>query len=486
MTLLVPNSPLRRLRKWLDRFPAPEGGLFLVGGGVRDLVLGRPIRDLDLVCRGAANFSARIAAGPGTRLVPLGHDHDPPSYRVVFRDDLAKELNIPSNFLDITEIHGRDIIDDLQRRDFTVNAMALELNSFSATRTHLPNMIDPHGGLADLRGGLVRHTGPLTIAQDPVRILRGFRLRAQLGWRIDPATFADFADHASALSAIAAERINLELRLILECPCGGNLLPELDRAGVLPVLFPEIEAMRGCSQNHFHHLDVLGHSLFAVEQLEICLAGLETLFGPQHEQVRQNLSAWRLPWLKLAVFLHDVGKPQSRGRNPSTGRTTFYGHDALGAEKAHAIAGRLRLSAAERDYIASLIRHHMHIGTLLRPEAKKKARLRWMRRLGSDLIPATLLCLADIRATLGPGSLLQDRRDQEKQSINLVSEYLEEAQTTLTASPLLTGRDLLALGMIPGPALGRTLKLLQEAQDSGEITNREQAVKMARELIQTE
>ncbi|GAB6057235.1 HD domain-containing protein [Desulfonatronum parangueonense] len=449
---------------------------------MRDLALGRPLKDLDLVCRGAAEFSALIAAEPGTRLVPLGQDHDPPSYRVVFRDDLAKQLNIPSNFMDITEVFGRDIIDDLKRRDFTVNAMALELKNCSAP--HSPNVIDPHGGLADLRSGLVRRTGPRTIQQDPARILRGFRMRAQLGWRIDPQTFNDFTDHASALSAIAAERVHPELRLILECPGGGNLLSEMDQVGVLPVLFLEIQAMRGCTQNHFHHLDVLGHSIFAVEQLEICLAELETLFGPLHDPVRQNLSGWRLPWLKLAVFLHDVGKPQSKGRNPSTGRTTFYGHDALGAEMAHAMAGRLRLSGAERDYIASLIRHHMHIGTLLRPEAKKKARLRWMRRLGPDLIPATLLCLADIRATLGPGSLLQDRQEQEKQSIRLVHEYLEEAQTTLTASPLLTGRDLLALGMLPGPALGRTLKLLQEAQDAGEIMNREQALEMAQRIMQ--
>lgn len=483
------DSPLDALLRRLKPVPRPENGLFLVGGGVRDLLLNRPIKDVDLVCRGAAEFSARLATALGARWVPLGQDHDPPNYRIVLPDHRGENRAHLPDFLDVTEMHGLDIIQDLGRRDFTVNAMGMKLEPKIGTESDTEAvtnpeslLIDPHAGLTDLRKGLVRMTARQVIADDPLRILRGFRLRSQLGWRIDPETLREFSACASALTRTAAERISAELRLILESTGGGKLLSELDQAGVLAELFPEIRSMRGCSQNQYHHLDVLGHSLLAVEQCEALLTELRPLFGPQVDTVAAHLAGWRLPWLKLAVLLHDIGKPQTKGRNPNTGRVTFYGHDALSAEMMRTIALRLRLSAMERDYLISLIRHHMHIGALLRPQATKKARLRWMRRLGPDLVPATLLCMADIRATCGPGSTARSRREQETQSIRLIQEYLSEAQTTLTTAALLNGHDLLALGIPAGPAMGQMLKQLREAQDAGEIGTRDEALDMVKKI----
>ncbi len=473
-------------------------GIYLVGGGVRDLLLGRSLKDVDLACRDAEAVALGLAKALGGRFVPLGQDHDPPSFRVVLRDVDQTGALPDFSFLDVTEIHGRDIFDDLARRDFTVNAMALPLALLpealvgtlnDAARKSSPwsgELLDPHSGRLDALQGLIRRTGPRTLAEDPLRILRGFRLRAQLGWTIEPATLDDMTRHAHTLANISGERVRSELRLILECPGGGRLLAEMDRAGVLAVLFPEVRDMRDCEQNHFHHLDVFDHSLAAVEQCEILLADLEALFGELRGQIFGAMEGWRLPWLKLAVLLHDIGKPGTRALSPiknGVRRITFYGHDALGAAMAESVAARLRLSTAERKYVTGLIRHHLHVGVLLRPGAKLKARLRWMRRLGPDLIPSVLLCLADIRATLGPASSLQEHQSQEAQSVTLIREYLVQAQTTISVAPLITGHDLLALGQPPGPALGHTLKQLREAQDAGEIRNRQEALALADQLL---
>ena len=490
------SSQLRLVRiiEAVQRIMRPEQGVYLVGGGVRDLLLGRPLNDLDLACHNAGQFARKLSEALDGRLVPLGQDHVPPSFRVVFRNVAPKTPDTRPPFLDVTEIHGKDIGEDLARRDFTVNAMALDLRDLPPQAVGLPtaqdqfpapwsrNLIDPCGGLTDVRDGLLRRTGPLAMEQDPLRILRGFRFRAQLGWDIEPATLADITAWAPELARMPGERIAVELRLTLEPPGTGRLLAEMERAGVLDVLFPEIQALRGCTQNHFHHLDVFEHSLAAVQEIDALLGGLAHLFGAGAESVLHNLQGWRAPWLKLAVLLHDLGKPAAKGRNPATGRITFYGHDDLGAVMAETATLRLRLSGAERDYIAGLVRHHLHVGVLLRPEGTRKARLRWMRRLGPDLVPAVLLCLADIRATRGPGSSAQARQDQEIRGIGLILEYLEQSLTTLAAAPLVTGHDLLALGMAPGPDLGRLLERLREAQDAREITTREEALAMAETL----
>ncbi|WP_158269751.1 CCA tRNA nucleotidyltransferase [Desulfonatronum sp. SC1] len=498
-------ASLQRFLSGLHRASLPTDGVFLVGGGVRDLLLGRPLKDVDLACRDAEAVALELAKALNARFVPLGRDHDPPSFRVVPRDAdpaglpielLAAPLPGPC-FLDVTEIHGRDILEDLARRDFTANAMALPLGllpeALASTENHAAkkttwqrDLLDPHLGLHDTLQGLIRRTGPRTMAEDPLRILRGFRMRAQLGWAIEPATLDDMTRHAQALARISGERIRSELRLILECPGGGRLMAEMDRVGVLAVLFPEVREMRGCGQNHFHHLDVFEHSLAAVAQCEVLLADIESVFGELREPILATLAQWRLPWLKLAVLLHDIGKPGTKGRRSTkenTERITFYGHDALGATMAESIASRLRLSSAESKYVVGLIRHHLHVGVLLRPEAKLKARLRWMRRLGSDLIPAILLCLADIRATLGPASSLQEHQTQEARGVALIREFLEQTRTTFSALPLVNGHDLLALGLPPGPALGRTLGLLQEAQDAREISTREEALALADHLV---
>jgi tRNA nucleotidyltransferase/poly(A) polymerase len=461
----------KALAPWLDNVPPPPGGLFLVGGSIRDLLLGRPLKDLDLVCAGARDFASLMARSHAARLVPLGQDHDPPSFRVVSARDHR-------DYLDITERAGPDIISDLGRRDFTANALALRLDNTA------PALIDPFQGAKDIRHGLLRMVKPSSLEDDPLRILRGFRLRVQLRWSIEPETRHAMTAAAPLLTRTAGERIAAELRLILEGPEAHPALREMTRGGVLETLFPQITAMRGCLQNRHHHLDVLDHSLEALACCEALLAEPATFFKDLSAAVRTDLSGWRLPWLKLAVLLHDLGKPGTLGRNPRTGQATFYGHDALGAQLFTDVARRLHLSTAESGYITGLIRHHLHVGAILTPTATTRARMRLLRRLGADVIPAVLLCLADTRAALGPASTPGHRHAQHEQGLRLIRDSLGQARETLSAPALLSGHDLIAMGLRPGPDLGRVLRMVREAQDVGEIKDREEAVRLARMIVE--
>ncbi|HDQ41099.1 MAG TPA: HD domain-containing protein [Desulfonatronum sp.] len=464
------SRSLAKLFAWLDPLPMPPGGLFLVGGSIRDLLMGRPLKDLDLICRNALAFARLTAETHGACFVPLGRDHDPPSFRVVHAQD-------HENFLDITELAGPNISADLARRDFTANALALRLDISG------PEVIDPFHGADDIRKGLLRHVKPSAFQNDPLRILRGFRLRAQLNWNIEPNTLQTMAAVAPMLAGTAGERAAAELRLILECPAAHQAVGEMMQVGALEVLFPEMSAMRGCAQNRYHHLDVLDHCLAALRNCEAMLAEPTALFKDLTAAVLADLSGWRLPWLKLAVLLHDVGKPGTCGLNPRTGQATFYGHDALGARMAGEAARRLRLSAAQGAFLAGLIRHHLHVGAMLAPQATEKARLRLLRRLGPDVIPATLLCLADTQAARGPANAPDHYQITQEQGIRLILDSLGRAEKILAAPALISGHDLIRLGMEPGPKLGRMLKIVREAQDVGEIKDRQEALRLAKKIV---
>lgn len=457
----------------LDNVALPPAGLYLVGGSIRDMLLDRPLKDLDLVCRNAQTFAESLARSErgATRIIPLGQNHDPPSWRVLFPDQGDQRI-------DLTEMAGPDIFADLGRRDFTANALALRLDQDN-------ELIDPFNGFRDIRQGLLRHVAPSAFNDDPLRILRGFRLRAQLHWTIAPGSLEAMAAAAPLLAGTAGERAAAELRLILNCSTAYPALRDMADLGVLDVLFPEMTAMRGCGQNRFHHLDVFEHSLEALRACETLLADPESVFGGLAPAIRADLDECRLAWLKLAVLLHDAGKPGTRATHPRTGQPTFYGHDLLGARLARNIAARLKLSRAETEYLANLIRRHLHTGAILTPQATTRARTRLLRRLGPDAVPAALLCLADTEAARGPASTAGFRRGALEQALRLIRDGLGAFREALKAPALITGHDLMAMGMRPGPEMGRVLKMVREAQDAGEIRTRDEALRLADAILRT-
>jgi tRNA nucleotidyltransferase/poly(A) polymerase len=458
-----------RLRRWLAPLGADLPPLFVVGGAVRDHLLGRPYKDLDLICPQPEALARRLGRIHQAAVVPFLKKVDAPCHRVVSRAD-------PGDFLDLSPIAGGSVEADLARRDVTVNAMALPV----LPGNRLGALIDPLGGRPDLAGRIIRACGPDAFRDDPVRILRAVRIAAQLGFVVEPATLDLARKGAAALAAAAVERIVKELFDLLAQPASGAHIRTLDDLGALEAILPEIRPLKGCGQNAYHHLDVWGHSLAALDRLEVLLADPSAYFGMAAGAVVDLLSDRRLSLLKLACLLHDLGKPTCRQEAPEDKRVHFYGHDKCGATLAEAVARRLKLSVRDRERLVLLVSRHMQAGDWSKPEVRPGTLIKWSRRLGGDMVLLILLGMADTLAKRGSAADAGERRRRLQWGRETLETYFETVVPSLSAPPLITGDDLLALGLAPGPRIGEILARVTAARDAGQIATRREALEMAR------
>ncbi len=429
----------RRARKLSiapERFsPWPEGGL-LVGGAVRDALLGREAVDLDWLVPDPRSACEATAARIGGSCFPL--DEERGHWRAVVAATNATHDFVPLN---------GSVEEDLRRRDLTVNAMALTPDG---------QVIDPTGGLEDLDRKVVAMTSQAALRSDPVRPLRAVRFAAVLGFRLDPRTETSVravaAEQRSGSGRLPApERVRDELtRLLLTEPASGLALAE--DVGLLATFLPELSACVGVQQGPLHHLDVFRHSLEA----------LRLLIGAFPDS---DLS------LRLATLLHDVGKPMTMGRAPF-GRPTFHGHDAVGAELTGGALRRLRFDSPTAKRAAALVRRHM----LPLPATERTAR-RFVHK-HRDLLPDLLrLMLADREAARGRAAGPAGRTRYRI----AVSRVLAVLNEPAPEAPLLTGEDVMRLlGIGPGPAVGETLRLVAEARAVGDVKDRNDAERLIR------
>jgi tRNA nucleotidyltransferase/poly(A) polymerase len=459
-----------RLRRWLAPLGIDLPPLFMVGGAVRDYLLGRPYKDLDLICPAPEVLARRLGRIHRAAVVPFLKKVDAFCLRVVFRAD-------PEDFLDLSPITGGTVEGDLARRDVTVNAMALPVlpgNGFGP-------LIDPLGGRRDLAARVIRACGPDAFRDDPVRILRAVRIAAQLGFVVEPATLDLARKGAAALAAVAVERIVKELFDLLAQPASARHIRTLDDLGALEAFLPEIRPLKGCGQNAYHHLDVWGHSLAALEQLEALLADPVAHFGAAADAVLELLAARRrLPVLKLACLLHDLGKPACRREVVDEKRVHFHGHADSGAALAEASARRLKLPARDRERLVLLVARHMQAGDWSKPGVRPGTLIKWSRRLGDDTVLLILLSMADTLAKRGPAADPGERRRRLQWGRETLEAYFDTVVPALGAAPLITGDDLLALGLAPGPRIGEILARVTAARDAGQVTTRREALEMAR------
>ena len=462
----------KNLREWLTPLEGAWPSLYLVGGAVRNRLLGRPSKDLDLVCVHAKAFARSVAKKRGAALVPFEKRAHEPCYRIVDRKKRDR-------FVDLSPMRGGSIIEDLRCRDFTINAMAYEVGP----KGELGHLIDPLGGLLDLERRHIRMTGPDAFSSDPLRILRALRFAGSLDATIEQATQEAMQQEAFKLEKVAGERIWSEWLEILRSPCGGRLVRLMDRLAIMTVLFPEVKAMKGCDQNFFHHLDVWDHSLAVLENLEGLAGRLEDYFGSTAADVKDNIMARdRLPVMKMAALFHDVAKPETRDVAKDTGRITFYGHQKQGEQMAGEMAARLHMSKRDQGFFSTLIGKHMHVLNLSSPEVRPATRMKWFRKLKDDCVPLIMLGIADIEATRGPASGKERRDNHIQWSKECVKAYYGDIKQKLERRDLIGGKDLLALGIAPGPEMGRILRKVREAQDMGAIRDRDKALALAREL----
>jgi putative nucleotidyltransferase with HDIG domain len=457
---------------------ARESGqpVYIVGGAVRDALLGHAVEDWDLCTVGARAFAHCLAALTSGRLVTL-HERLP-TYRVIL------DRSRPDYCVDVGETRAGDIRADLPTRDLTINALACDV------LTH--ELLDPLGGLEDLRAGRLRAIGLANLQEDALRCLRVYRLHSELDFAIEPQTRAWLREAAPLVAAMPGERLGEELLKTLVPPRATGALRLMDEDGLLGHLLPEIEPMRGMEQGRYHHLDVWGHTLEVVAQLELILQDTPRFFPhTRHEIARVLDHRHARAVLLLAGLLHDIGKPASRVLTPE-GWWRFYEHDRRGAEMARAIARRFRLRRKHTDEIAALIRNHLRplqLAALELPQddrppepISQNALLRLYRSVHPHGVALTLLALADIRACRGPATLPGFPERVAVLLDDMLRRYLDWRHAR-RVGPLLTGKDLIAAGYAPGQRFGAALAAVEEAHVEDLVNTKAEALDMARQLL---
>jgi tRNA nucleotidyltransferase/poly(A) polymerase len=457
--------------------------LYLVGGFIRDILLGRSSKDVDFVAQRVPELANSLATETGTRLALI--DQKFGTIRLIpplLTNDLSDVYQI-----DLSPLRGSSIAEDLKQRDFTVNALAVELSAWQSDTTF--DLIDPLGGLSHLRARRLHLCSSHSLEDDPLRILRAYRLAATHDFILAAHAQERIGEALHALNRVAVERIRDELVLILSTTNSASILRVLDDDNVLRLLLPECEPMRNCSQNAYHQ-DVWQHSLSALEVLESFLASPQELLGGYADEalpiLAQKISGERTReiMLKLGVLLHDIGKPNRRTVDEN-GISLFTGHEVIGARLAGSLCTRFCFSNKEIDFVRQLIHQQMRV---VRPFSLKRTSRKALSHLfilGPELFwPLLFLFGSDYLAAKDPRLRKTEIGPLRHQISKWLDFYHKQLKPNEKEPPLVRGHELMnRLNLSPGPTVGKLLHTLAELQWEGRISTRQEALDHAAQLL---
>ncbi|GIV85189.1 MAG: HDIG domain-containing protein [Candidatus Roseilinea sp.] len=454
----------------------------LVGGAVRDALLGQPLpRDLDFAVQGdAAALGRAVANALNASFYVL--DADRGTARVLVRE----RTPTGGMTMDFAACRGPDWRADAFARDFTINAIAVNLDDGA--------LVDEANGLADLDARVIRAANEHAMADDPVRALRAVRLSFALGMRIEPATLAQVRAAGRMLGRPSAERLRDELMAILNLRDAGRAVQRLDDLNLLVPIVPEVEPMRACDQPAPHRFTVLQHTWVVMEALDHLLEDWALGMGDvRFERLAEHFGAitaehhTRAAVFRFAAMLHDCGKPATRSIGED-GRAHFYGHETTGATLAAARARALRFSGDEVARVRTIVRHHMRANFMAQQAHAPTLRTlyRFFRDVGDCAPELALFAIADCVGKRGPQTAAEDCAPSVEIARRLLGEYYARFERSVAPAPLLNGRDVIALGVKPGPRVGEILEAVREAQMIGELVTREDALALAHRLARGE
>ncbi len=479
---------------------------YWVGGPVRDRLLSRPCHDWDLVCRDALKVARTAARKAHAKFITL--DDVNRIYRVILSDHTT---------IDFAELQGRSIEEDLARRDFTINAMAVPVSSsqlavnsrLQTANCELPTvngelLIDPFGGQRDLKRRIIRAVSGRAFAEDPLRLLRAFRFAAQFGFVIESKTRRWIVREAHRLPArVAQERIREEWMRLLQQPASALTLRDMDRMGLLTALFPDLETCRRVAHRYYGAGGVLKHSLDTVQNFEWIVRRLgsegggvggreastnfiplpQAVLSPIRDYLSDKIGGFRREvWLKFAALLHDIGKPATAkviGK-----RLRFFGHEDVGATLSRRITHVLRCSRMETHLMALWVQNHMRLGNLAAaPKVTEKAAARFFRDLGEEGVGMLLVSLADHYGYLAKRQWGEGRDPVEKTTAFLLESFYSRREKVLPTR-LVNGHILMKkLRLKPSPLIGVLLAKIQDAQVEGKVKTAEEAVAYAKKQV---
>ena len=422
--------------------------VYVVGGYVRDVIIGNNLSDIDIMVVGdGINYARKLLTKlDGNSIVPFKKFG---TAQILLDDDLIEVSSARSESY-ITnsrkpKIDSADLRTDLSRRDFTINAMAVSLNKSDFGELH-----DPYNGIRDLNRGVIQT--PLdpnqTFSDDPLRMLRAIRFASQLDFKIDPKIKDSIKKHTQRIDIISAERITAEIFKILDSDFPSKGFDLLNEVGLMEIILPEISALFGLEQpSEWHHKDIFYHTL----------------------QVVDNISKYTNKTnLRFAALLHDIGKPKTRRLDKKRG-WTFHGHDAVGANMIDRLARRMKLSKETRDYLKKLTLLHLRPIALAKEEVTDSAVRRLLVSAGDEVEDLMTLCRADI--TSKNPKLVKKYLGNFDRVDKLMRDVSERDAYSAFQSPIRGAQIMEECSLSPGKIVGEIKNAIEDAILDGEINN---------------
>lgn len=450
------------LSKIIDKF---DNEIYLVGGTVRDFYLGLESTDRDIIVmdEDAREFALKLSELFQATFVPL--DEENKIYRIVLPDKI--------NYIDVTNPVGDSIEKDLMRRDLTINAIAVNIRT--------GELIDISGGVTDIKNKCINYVNELNFVDDPLRLLRVYRFQALYGFQLAPETINAVCKYSDLIHKPAVERINYELLKLFGGEYAHVALENMNKTWILEEIFPFVKELKQVPPNSHHHLDLFHHSIETVKQVQI-------LYNEASDDVKNHLSRIdfggfpRLAHLKLAAFMHDIGKFSTW--TIEEGKHRFIKHDDVGAKMSVKILKDLHFSNKQIDYISSMIKYHIYPSHVMTsPQITEKIMMRYVRKMDTNAIDTIILAQADRLSARGP-EITDQIVERNITSLNMLLKFYLEAKETLKPLPkLLSGNDVMQiLNIKPSKRLGEIMDALHEAQISGDVITKEHAIKFVKNL----
>ena len=438
---------------------------YLVGGSIRDLFTKHCVFcDRDISIKGAENFARKIANKWDGTFIEL--DNENKIYRVVLPDKI--------NFLDISELQGNTIEEDLKRRDFTINAIAYDLTN--------DKFVDVTGGLKDLKNKVLRHIDDKNFEDDPLRILRAFRFYAVTGFKMTIELENALKKYLPLALNPAKERINYEIMKLFGGDFASGALLKMDEFGLLEKIFPCVTEMKKVPPNTHHHLDLFHHVVETVRQIEILYNKISG-FEKEHLDAIDFGGFPRINHLKLAGFLHDIGK-FSTWTIEESGRHRFIKHDDVGSKMVVPLLRDLKFSKKQIEYISCMIKNHIYpSNVIVAPSLNDKVMMRYVRKMGDNVVDNIILAKADRLSARGVDITEEIVNTNISGLDKLLDFYLSKKDSLAPLPKLIDGREIMEiLNIKPSPKLGEIINAINEAQLNGDITTHEEAVNYIKNL----